>query len=123
MPKLCDGLIQIALVERGAPFGDVQVDILVAIVSGGKFTTLLEFLRALVLASRTRQGQPQLVVGFAALRIESRGFLQFLNRFRHFSVLQERLAQGQVGAGEGWGDADHLSQQFDLFRSVLGLAP
>src|SRR5712675_2127998 len=41
MPKLGGSLIQIAFVERGAALGNVQVDILVAVVSGGKLTALL----------------------------------------------------------------------------------
>ena len=39
--KLGGGLIQIALVECLTAFGDVHVDILIAIVRGGKLASLL----------------------------------------------------------------------------------
>ncbi len=87
MPKLGGSLIQIAFVERGAALGNVQVDILVAVVSEGKFTALLEFSRRLILASRPRQRQPQLIVGLATLRVEARRLLELGDRFRHFSIL------------------------------------
>ena len=62
MPELGGRLLQVAFLECGAAFGDVQVRVLVAIVGGDKIAALLEFSCGFIRASRARQSQTQLVV-------------------------------------------------------------
>ena len=44
--------------------------------------------------------QPELIVGFAALRLEPRGFLERRDRVGHLAVPKERLAERQVSPRE-----------------------
>src|SRR6267378_3080028 len=110
MPELGGSLIQFAIGERGPAFGDVQAGILVAVVAGRKFAALLHFGCPLVLVAGPRQSQPELIVGFAALWVEPRRFLQFYDCLSQISILQNCLAERQVGPREARGESDYLSQ-------------
>ena len=109
-------LLQVALRQRGAAFGDVQIHILVAIISSNKLAALVEFGRGFLSPARPRQSQAKLIVTFPALWLQPSGLLQFLDGFGHFPVLKQRFPERQVGPRERRGEGDDFSQLIDLIR-------
>ncbi len=108
--------LEVTLLQRGAAFRDVERRALIAIVCRDEIAPFLEFGRGLVLPPRPREGQPELIPGFAALRLEPRGFLEGRNRVGHLAVPKERLAERQVSPGERGRELDDLAQLLDLLR-------
>ena len=109
-------LLQVAFLECGAAFGDVQVRVLVAIGGGDKIAALLELSCGFIGASRARQSQTQLVVTLPALWLQPRSLLQCRDRVSHFPVLQQRFTKSQMGPRERRGERDDFSQLLNLFR-------
>ena len=98
--EFCGRLLEVTLLQRGAAFRDVERRALIAIVCRDEIAPFLEFGCGLVLPPRPRESQPELIPGFAALRLEPRGFLEGRNRVGHLAVPKERLAERQVSPGE-----------------------
>ena len=109
-------LFQVAVVQCRAAFGDIQICILAAIVSGDELTAFLELGRSFLMTSRPRQSQAQLIVTFSIVWLEARRLLQFVDGFSHSGVLKQGLAKRQMRARERRCERDDLSQLLDLFR-------
>ena len=113
-PELRDGLVEILAFERGSPVRDVEQRVLGAIVGGDEVTPLLQLRRGFLLAARPHERQPQLVVRLAAFRRELHGVLQRRDRVGRLALLQQRLAERQVGTREVGRQLDHLFEVLDL---------
>ena len=75
-------------------------------------------------ASGARQREAKLIVRLAAVWLQPCGFLQALDGVGRLAVLEQRLAERQVGPRERRLELDHLAQLFDLFAGPgAGLAP
>ena len=72
MTEFRDRLLDFAFIQCGACFGNIELCILVALISGREFLPLSDFASSLVPLSGAGQGQPQLIMGLAALRFEFR---------------------------------------------------
>ena len=118
LAELGDGLLQLTFIESSLAFGEVEIGILIPIIGGGEFPAFLHFGGGLVFTSSPSEGQAQLIVGFATLRIQTGGFLEFLDGFRDFAVAYESFSQSEMGPREGWSDRNYLAQLFDLFCLV-----
>ena len=116
MTELGGCSLEIAPVECGTSFGDVEIGVLAALFSGHQFAAFLKCRRGFLLPASARQGEAKLVVGFTAGRLQPCSFLELRNRVGHLAVPNKRLAKRQVGTRERRRQVDHFTQLLDLFR-------
>ena len=90
-----------------------------------ELAALLQLGGGFILPSRARQRQAKLIVRLAARRLQPRRLLQRGDRFGNLAVLQQRLAEREVGPRERRVELDHLLAAARSPSPVraLGLAP
>src|SRR5258708_37235936 len=92
MTELRFRLLQFTLLKSCTPFRNIEFSILVALVGGGKFPSLLNLCCTFFLLTASSQRQTQLVVTFAAAWIQVRCLSKFSNRIADLGVAQQSLA-------------------------------